>query len=50
MNQSMNERTIYMKNVIFYLPTIVPIPRSLLVTNVPIMLVKNSGALVPDLN
>ena len=37
------------KDVICYLPTIVPIPRSLLVTNVPIMLVKNSGALVPKL-
>ena len=32
---------------ITYLPTIVPIPRSLLVTKVPMMLVKNSGALVP---
>ena len=31
-----------------YLPTIVPMPRSLFVTNVPIMLVKNSGALVPE--
>ena len=29
------------------LPTMVPIPRSLLVTKVPIILVKNSGALVP---
>ena len=34
--------------LIIYLPTIVPIPRSLLVTNVPMMFVKNSGALVPE--
>ena len=31
------------------LPTMVPMPRSLLVTKVPIMLVKNSGALVPEM-
>ena len=31
------------------LPTIVPIPRSLSVTKVPMMLVKNSGELVPKL-
>ena len=37
------------KKLINYLPTIVPIPRSLLVTNVPMILVKNSGALVPKI-
>ena len=30
------------------LPTMVPIPKSLLVTKVPIMFVKSSGALVPE--
>lgn len=32
------------------LPTIVPIPKSLLVTKVPMILVNNSGALVPKKN